>query len=522
MHCIPYHGKLYAYNIALYGFIKIIVSILYIQFKKGIRADMYPDHIYSNKSNLDKLYLDKKKTTPSWVPNYLKLTPPIYSAIAEQLKEDILSGKLPAHTQLPPQRELAEYLNINLSTVTRAFKLCESNGLIYATTGRGTFVSPDAIDTNEKATKKVYPFISMGTLKPYTEYNDVINETTQKILSTGRTDLFDLEPFTGSIEHRNIAQQWLQRYHVDVTPEEIMITAGAQSALQIAMMTLFHPGDRIATDRYTYPNFIQLAKLLDLELIGIAADSEGMLPEQLAILCNQNKLAGIFLMPSCCNPTTSHMSQARRKEIANVISIHNLLLIEDDTYGFLHVSEAITPIRSLIPESTVYIQSLSKCFSQGLRTAYMVCPQHMNHMFLHTASQLNQKLSVLNIEIASQLIVSGDADRLIEKKLKKAQIRNHLFHTYFPEDTYLNTALFQWILLPSDCNGYQFEVQAKDNKIQILCSDHFTVNSAECQPAIRIATCSPATDDELEIGLRILKDLIAKNEFQMEHPDYIE
>ena len=50
---------------------------------------------------------------------------------------------LSPNTKLPPQRELADYLDINLSTVTRAFKICEVKGLIYAVTGSGTFVAPN-------------------------------------------------------------------------------------------------------------------------------------------------------------------------------------------------------------------------------------------------------------------------------------------------------------------------------------------------------------------------------------------
>ncbi len=81
----------------------------------------------------------------SWKPEKRKDGKPLYISLANRLEEDILSGKLRPNTMLPPQRELADYLDINLSTVTRSFKLCELKGLIYATVGRGTFVSPNAL-----------------------------------------------------------------------------------------------------------------------------------------------------------------------------------------------------------------------------------------------------------------------------------------------------------------------------------------------------------------------------------------
>lgn len=79
-----------------------------------------------------------------WIPDKEKLKSPIYISIAELLEQDIQSGKLAGNTKLPPQRELADFLDLNLSTITRAFKICENKGLIYANIGQGTFVSPNA------------------------------------------------------------------------------------------------------------------------------------------------------------------------------------------------------------------------------------------------------------------------------------------------------------------------------------------------------------------------------------------
>ncbi len=63
--------------------------------------------------------------------------------------------------------------------------------------------------------------------------------------------------------------------------EHTAIFAGAQNALTVAFLSLFSPGDKIATDEYTYSNFIELAKLLNLVLIPVKGDEKGMLPEEL-------------------------------------------------------------------------------------------------------------------------------------------------------------------------------------------------------------------------------------------------
>ena len=71
----------------------------------------------------------------TWKPDKQLLKAPLYTSLAKLLEKDIIEGRLTAETKLPPQRELADFLDLNLSTVTRAFKLCEQKGLIYAIIG---------------------------------------------------------------------------------------------------------------------------------------------------------------------------------------------------------------------------------------------------------------------------------------------------------------------------------------------------------------------------------------------------
>ena len=71
----------------------------------------------------------------SWRPGRAELYAPIYQSLADLLERDIRSGALPAGTKLPPQRELADFLDLNPSTVTKAYKLCEVRGLVHAVVG---------------------------------------------------------------------------------------------------------------------------------------------------------------------------------------------------------------------------------------------------------------------------------------------------------------------------------------------------------------------------------------------------
>jgi len=199
----------------------------------------------------------------SWKPNKAKLKPPLYLSIAEALEQDILNGELTPNTKLPPQRELADFLDVNLSTITRAFKLCEAKGLIYAAIGSGTFISPNAV--LPKWEKPAEDFIELGLIRPYYQFNSIVADAARTILQGEHSDrLFEFNFTLGNMHHKRTAQKWLSTFHVDASCDHIILTAGTQNALTISLLALFQPGDKIVTDAFTYSNFITLAKQLHI------------------------------------------------------------------------------------------------------------------------------------------------------------------------------------------------------------------------------------------------------------------
>ncbi len=447
----------------------------------------------------------------TWKPGRTLLKSPIYLSLAALLERDIISGRLAPNTKLPPQRELADFLDISLSTVTRTFKRCENKGLLYAVVGRGTFVSPNAAlpGTNNAGTAS---FIQLGSIRPYYQFNAVIAGTAKAILQAPNSEkLFEFDSTLGTSRQKQVARQWLAHFQVIADLKNILLTAGTQNGLVMTLLALFHAGDKIATDTYTYYNFIGLAKQLHIQLVPIAADANGMLPDALEKQRKTMKINGIYLMPACANPTGIRMPSERRRDIATVISRSDMILIEDDAYGFT-IGHTTTPIAAIIPEHTVYLHGLSKSLAAGLRIAYLVCPNQLRDDFLNAANAINLKIPLLNAEIATELIDSGKAAEIIQKKCLLSQERNKVFKAYFPAHTATNPySFFQWLPLPKSCNGYHFEVQAKNHGVGILCSDRFAVGSAPGPSAVRLATCSPATTDDLDKGLQMIEKLIKDN-----------
>ncbi|EHJ52128.1 PLP-dependent aminotransferase family protein [Streptococcus macacae] len=446
----------------------------------------------------------------TWKPDKQLLTPFLYASLAELLEKDIIEGRLIAETKLPPQRELADFLDINLSTVTRAFKLCEQKGLIYAIIGKGTFVSPNRVKPLA-ALQKNEPLIPLGNLRPYYQLNYIVSDISRRILQSQSVDkLFEFDRKNDLNEHKAVAQQWLKKFQVDTSKENIFLTEGTQNALVLLFLTVFKAGDKIATDMFTYTNFIALAQQFKIELIPILSDHNGIIPEDLEKKCRQQMIKGIYLVPTSNNPTGATMLLERRQQLSSLINKNHLLLIEDDTYAFTNY-EKLPALVTMIPKQTIYIHGLSKALFAGLRVAYMVVPDYLIHEINLTADVINTHPLLLNTKITSHLISSGQANSTITQKNQLSQQRNALYNHYFPETTSTNSySLFQWLPLPKNRSGYQFESLAKEKGVEVLCAERFLVGGLTEQSALRIATCSPNTLDELDRGLKILKSLVEK------------
>lgn len=457
----------------------------------------------------------------SWKPDREKLTYPYYASLAANLENDIVHGVLAENIMLPPQRELADFLDLSLSTVTKAYKLCEEKGLLYGKVGKGTFVA------NGWVNKTVIPegrvgMIEMGHTLPFYEYNVMVSQMALEILKAPNSyTQFEYSYPLGTPRQQEAARRWLSLFGMDVPRENIYMASGGQNALALVLMSLFNSGDKIATDAFTYPNFIGLANMLNIQLVGLKGDENGILPCALEQACKNSKLSGIYLMPACANPTNIVIGSERRNEIAEIIKKHGLILIEDDAYAFL--SDSIQqPISAKIPEHSVYINSLSKSLSAGLRVAYMSFPDRMRKQLESAVYNVNMKTSSLNVEIATEMIFSGICQELVIRKKEAALKRNEIFSQYFPEvhSRDIKSAFYKWLHLPKGCTGRTFELMCREKGVNVYGSERFCVNESFDVNAVRMSISSPPGVDVLNKGLEIIRE-VYDNQSNPEESSYI-
>lgn len=446
----------------------------------------------------------------SWKPDKDKLTYPLYHSLSNMMEQDIKSGRLPVNTKLPPQRELADFLDLNLSTITKAYKLCEMRGLIHAATGKGTFVTPYADTSTSTVEKNARAEIELAVIHPFYESNAAIRDLTIEILQKPFSEkLFEYTHPLGDREQILTAAQWLRRSGIGADEHNTMIASGAQNALATVLSTLFEAGDCIAVDTYTYPNFISLANLLYIQLVPIENDGEGMLPEELEKACALRKIKGVYMMPAGSNPTNIVFSAERKKEIGEIIRKQNLIAIEDDNYAAL-LDTPYIPLTLEAPEHCIYVSGLSKPLCPGLRIAYLYLPDRFLAPMEQGMFSQSLKISSLNIEIATEIIRSGMDRKIIRKKQRAAAKRNQIYASYFPESRVCEASYYQWLELPELRTGRSCEIELANRGVSVFGAERFSCGNNGRANALRIATCSPESDDQLRKGLEEIRAFIQK------------
>ena len=448
-----------------------------------------------------------------WRLSTLDASKPIYLGVVDAIESDIRAGKLQPGQRMPTHRELAKTVGVTIGTASRVYHEAEKRGLVTAVVGRGTFVTVDAgtrhsvIDVSRDALDW-----DLGIARPLTGADPDVGAVVRKVLNRRRLpDLMLYPDPQGLPEHRSAGADWLNRFGLRVPPKDVVITAGTQHALSLICNSLMSAGDHIVTDCLTHMGLKAAAQRNGIRLKGVRMDSAGMLPDELDALCNRQAFKALYLSGRIQNPTNREMPHARRLELRDVIRKHGLTLIENDAYGFL----SQTPDRnltSLLPDRSIYISSLSKAFSAGLRIAYVAAPTHITQQLSQGIADTMLFVSPVCAEIASECLRSGLAEASIRKKRELVRKRVALFRDIFTDHVFesLDECLFVWLKLPCFRKAASLEADAAERGIRVMSSMRFAIGASPPVEAVRIALTGVERLTELRKALHALERLISK------------
>ena len=163
-------------------------------------------------------------------------------------------------------------------------------------------------------------------------------------------------------------------------PDDVVVTAGSQMALDMMVRIFCNPGDVVLVESPSYVGALGVFRAYECNVVHVAMDGEGLQPVALQEAIDAANRAGqsvklIYTIPSFHNPAGVTQGPARRAEVLEVAKRNGILLLEDDPYGLLNFEgESPRAIRADDNENVVYLGSFSKIIASGLRVGWALAP----------------------------------------------------------------------------------------------------------------------------------------------------
>ena len=471
---------------------------------------MYLSNQFDDRSDVN----DNIVIMTSWLPDLAAQPGPRYRAIAEALAEDVRSGALPPGARLPTHRDLAWRLKVTIGTVSRAYAEAERRGLIAGEVGRGTYVRAAAAAPALRFDSEPQgdDVVDLGVHRPRAASEATLLAEALASLAADPelAQLMEYQPHAGRAAERAAGAAWIVRSGgLATTQEQVVVTASGQHAIAAILAAIAEPGDGLAVEALTYPGIRAAASLLHLKLVPLALDEHGVLPDALAAACHAGRVRALYTLPTLHNPTTATMPPERRRALAEVAWRHDVMLIEDDVYGFL-LERPLPPLAALAPDHAFYITATSKSLVPGLRVGYAHCPPALVDGVAAAVRAMTYTAPPLMARIASRWIEDGTADRLVREKRAEIARRQQVVQRLFAQQSYRMApgAAHLWLTLPEPWQGEAFAAAARQRGVAIAPAAAFAVGR-QTPRAARICIGTPPSLAALERGLTRLAELLA-------------
>ena len=166
-----------------------------------------------------------------------------------------------------------------------------------------------------------------------------------------------------------------------VHPDDLVVTTGGQQALDLLAKLFCDPGDVIVAEGPSYVGALGAFAAYQADVVHVPMDADGIIPEALsdtlAALASSGRTAKLlYLIPNHQNPAGVSLSLPRRQRVVEIAAAHDLLVVEDNPYGLIDFkAELRTPLVTLAPDRVVYVGTLSKIFSPGIRVGWVAAPE---------------------------------------------------------------------------------------------------------------------------------------------------
>ena len=369
--------------------------------------------------------------------------------IYRQIRNAIGDGRLRPGDCLPASRDLAQSLKVSRTTVTVAYDRLAGEGYLTSRIGAGTYVNNQVVRTQEEKIRRGDGSLR-GSLQPRAVWNSIsLSKAFDKPARFDfRTGLPDASLFPHETWRRLVVRalhseavaggvygepggypglrQAIARHigisrGVQVSPDDITITSGAQQSLDLVARALVSPGDRVAVEDPGYhpPRF--LFESLGAQVRGVPVDSEGIVVDKLP---RNTRL--VYVTPSHQYPLGVTMSLSRRLALLDWADHNNAAIIEDDYDSeFRFDGRPVEPLHTLDASGRViYVGSFSKTLLPTLRLGFVATPPGCT-LAVHKAKYVADWHTSMVLQVALAQFIDAGAFARHLRKVRRVYTARH-------------------------------------------------------------------------------------------------
>jgi 2-aminoadipate transaminase len=344
-----------------------------------------------------------------------------------------------------------------------------------------------------------------------------LQEISKLVIEKYKSNCFQYSLSRGIPQLRELVAQRATNRGTPSDIENILITSGAQQAIELLARAFIEPGDYVLVENPTYLGALQAFNYYQARYATVEMDDHGMIIDQVEekILKYRPKL--IYTVSNFQNPTGITLSAERRKELVTLAAEHDVPVMDDNPYGEIRFAgERVPTLKSMGGNEVVALRTFSKSVAPGFRVGWMNGPKSIIEQFEKVKQCVDLHSNTFGQYVLYEFVSAGYLEPQIERIIADYRVKRNLMlkmmEEHFPGEakwTRPEGGMFVWVELPAHVSTRELLNKAIEKNVAFVYGQPF-YPYGEGENTMRLNFSTP-TPDQIKEGMERLGTVIKEN-----------
>lgn len=352
---------------------------------------------------------------------------------------------------------------------------------------------------------------------------DVVDELYNQLSTQDKQAAMQYGPTGGYPPLLNSLKQYLESRGISTKNQGLIITTGAQQALNLVSKTFLNPHDIVITEYPSFVGAVAAFKSYEAELVGIELDNDGINIDKLEQVLESKKsqVKMLYINPCFQNPAGTTYSKEKKQKIIEIVKKYGICLLEDDPYSELYFDksdkEVTIPIKSMSDDTLpiCYAGTFAKIFGPGLRLGWLLAPTSIIDKCELAKQSMDACTSTFTQVLAHHYLQKGKLGPYLEWirpiYARRAEIMLNALKKYMPEGVTWTTpkgGFYIWVTLPENMDSTTVFNESLKQGAAFVIGNAFDPYGVK-NNSFRLAF-SHTPEPRIDEGIKIVADSIKK------------